>query len=103
MLEFSNEALELAKSYLIQRDVILDVDSADKRGTFFGTLQLTTKEDFGLILIQEGLAQVNVMGNKIPYNIDDLEEAEEEAKQSGRGIWSKSMKLMSQHSPKKIK
>ena len=37
-LAFSNEAMKFAKDTLTQRDVTIDLDSADKRGTFFGTL-----------------------------------------------------------------
>jgi endonuclease YncB( thermonuclease family) len=56
MLEFSNEALAYAKSVLFQRDVVVEPDFADKRGSFFGTVTMTNKKDFGLMLIQEGLA-----------------------------------------------
>jgi staphylococcal nuclease domain-containing protein 1 len=38
LLELSNDAHQYAKDTLFQRDVIVDLDSADKRGTFFGTL-----------------------------------------------------------------
>jgi endonuclease YncB( thermonuclease family) len=55
---------------LYQRDVIVDLNFADKRGTFFGAVTLkNTKEDFGLMLIQNGLAEVSVIGNKAPDNI----------------------------------
>ena len=33
-------------------DVVVDIDFADKRGTFFGTVALkNSKEDFGLMLV----------------------------------------------------
>jgi endonuclease YncB( thermonuclease family) len=78
----------------LQKDVIVDLDFADKRGTFFGQLSLTNKSDFGLLLVQEGLAQVNIIGNKAPANIDDLEDAEHAAKEEERGIWSRDLQLM---------
>lgn len=65
---------------MFQRDVIVDLEFADKRGTFFGTVALkNTKEDFGLMLVKDGLAEVSVIGNKAPENIEQLEEAQEEA------------------------
>ncbi len=103
MLELSNLAMQFAKDNLHLRDVVVDLDSADKRGTFFGTLSLSNKDDFGMMLIKEGLAQVNVMGGRAPFNIEQLEDAEEQAKYDGVGIWDKSMKLMTQASPKKVK
>jgi endonuclease YncB( thermonuclease family) len=45
-------------------------------------------------LVSEGLAEINIMGNKIPSNIDKLEEAEELAKSEGRGIWNKSLNIV---------
>jgi endonuclease YncB( thermonuclease family) len=36
--------------------VIVEPHFADKKGSFFGTVQLTNKKDFGLMLVQEGLA-----------------------------------------------
>lgn len=52
LLELSNDALQFAKDTLFQRDVIVDLEFADKRGSFFGTVSLkNTKEDFGLMLV----------------------------------------------------
>jgi endonuclease YncB( thermonuclease family) len=87
-LELSNEAQAFAREMLLQKDVVVDLDFADKRGTFFGQLALKNKSDYGLMLVQEGLAQVSVFGSKAPANIDDLEDAEHAAKEEGRGIWA---------------
>lgn len=54
------------------------------------------------MLVQEGLAQVSVIGNRVPRNIDEIEDAEYKAKEEGLGIWSKSLKLMSQTGTKKV-
>lgn len=63
MLKFAEEALSFAKEHLMQRDVQVEVFSADKRGTFFGTVQLTNqKKDFALKLVEEGLAMVSNNG-----------------------------------------
>ena len=71
----------------------VELEFADKRGTFFGTLTFN-KQDFGILLVQEGLAQVNIVGNKAPHNLYQLEDAEDQAKEEGRGIWDKNLKLM---------
>jgi hypothetical protein len=38
MQKFADEALSFAKEHLFQRDVTVEIFSADKRGTFFGTV-----------------------------------------------------------------
>jgi hypothetical protein len=48
----------------------VDVEFADLRGNFFGSLSLKNKNDFGMMIIEEGLGQVNIVGNKKPYNIE---------------------------------
>jgi endonuclease YncB( thermonuclease family) len=55
-MEFANDALLFAKEHLYQRDVTVEIYSADKRGTFFGTVMTPSKQDFSLKLIEEGLA-----------------------------------------------
>jgi len=62
---------------LFQKDVTVDIDFADKRGTFFGSVMLTgNKQDFSEKLLQEGLAHINIVGNKAPKNLSVLEQAE---------------------------
>jgi len=41
------------------------------------------------MLIQNGLAEVSIFGNKVPENIDLLEEAQEQAQHEEIGIWQK--------------
>ena len=72
--------MQFAKDTLYQRDVIVDLEFADKRGSFFGTVALkNTKEDFALMLVQNGLAELSIIGNKAPANYDALERAELQA------------------------
>jgi hypothetical protein len=78
-MEFANEALSFAKEHLFQRDVIVELFNADKRGTFYGTVQTPSKQDYSLKLIAEGLGQIHVLGNekRLPSNFSQLEETEE--------------------------
>ena len=80
----------------------VEPEFTDKNGNFFGTLWYKGKKDFAAELVGEGLAQVSIVGSKIPQNIDELKAAEAKAKADSIGIWSKSLKLASS-SPKKIK
>ncbi len=38
LMAFANEALAFAKDHLLQRDVLVEIFTADKRGTFYGTI-----------------------------------------------------------------
>jgi len=38
LMEYAAQALDFAKENLFQREVTLEIFSADKRGTFFGTV-----------------------------------------------------------------
>jgi endonuclease YncB( thermonuclease family) len=52
---------------------------------------ISNKKDLALLLVQEGLAEVSVLGNKAPLNIEELENAQEIARKDGLGIWGKSV------------
>lgn len=94
LLELANDAHQFAKDTLYQRDVVVNLDFADKRGTFFGTVQLkNTKEDFGLMLVENGLAEVSIIGKRAPENFEQLERAEEKARGEGVGIWQKGLRV----------
>ena len=98
LLEYANDAQKLAKQCLFQRDVVVELFTVDKRGSFFGTVQMPNKTDFALKLLQEGLAQIfvpNANRARLPNNFNDYESAEAEAKAKQIGIWGNSLKLMS--------
>jgi endonuclease YncB( thermonuclease family) len=46
-----------------------------------------TDNDFGIMLVKKGFAQLNVLGVEIPLNYHDLFEEQESAKNHGIGIW----------------
>jgi staphylococcal nuclease domain-containing protein 1 len=60
--EYANDALRFAKDHLFQRDVNVEIFNTDKRGNFFGVLTLANKLDFATMLLEEGLAMVNIQG-----------------------------------------
>lgn len=71
LLEFSQDALAFAKEHLFQREVTVELFNADKRGTFFGSVQMSNKQDFSMKLLEEGHAKVFTMGNerRLPANM----------------------------------
>jgi len=74
--------------------VVVDLDFADKRGTFFGTVSLkNSKEDFGLMLVQNGLAEISIIGKRAPENYEQLEVAQDKAQADGVGIWQKGLRV----------
>ena len=73
---------------------MVDLDFADKRGTFFGTVALkNSKEDFGLMLVQNGLAEVSIIGKRAPENYEQLEEAQARAQAEAVGVWQKGLRV----------
>jgi len=57
--------------------VTVEIDFADKRGTFFGSVLLSgNKQDFSEKLLAEGLAHINIIGGKAPKNLATLEQTE---------------------------
>lgn len=80
-LEYAKDAQLFAKETLFQKDVIVEIDFADKRGTFFGSVSLSgNKQDFSEKLLGEGLAHINIVGYKSPKNLAAMEQAEKQAK-----------------------
>ena len=94
LLELANDAQQFAKDTLFQRDVVVDLEFADKRGTFFGTVTLkNSKEDFGLMLVQNGLAEISIIGKRAPENYEQLEQAQAKAQSDCIGIWQKGLRV----------
>ena len=88
LLEYANDALKQAKSCLFQREVTVELLFADKRGTFFGNLQMPNKSDFAVKLCEEGLAQTYLQGNaQRPALYNQMQQAENNAKTRQIGIW----------------
>ena len=99
LAEYAHDALSFAKDHLFQRDVQVELYSADKKGNFFGTVTTPSKHDFSLKLVEEGLAQCFQHGSerRMPPNYEQIREMERQAKSKELGIWSRSLKLVSQN------
>lgn len=89
--EISNKALLYAKENLLQRDVELEIDTVDQRGTILGSIILA-KKNFSLNLLENGLAYVNPIG-KASIHHASYEAAEKEAKQNQVGVWKTGLVL----------
>lgn len=83
--EISNKALLYAKENILQRDVELEIDTIDNRGTILGSI-IHAKKNFALNLLENGLAYVNPIGKGSAHHAA-YEAAEKEAKQNQVGIW----------------
>jgi len=84
---FGLEALDFANRHAMQRDVEVEVESTDKSGGFIGGLFLNKSDNFGLMLVKEGLASCNEFSlERSPYG-KELKTAEDEAKQNHKNMW----------------
>ncbi|KNZ57389.1 hypothetical protein VP01_2171g1 [Puccinia sorghi] len=83
---FGLEALDFANRHAMQRDVEVEVESTDKSGGFIGGLFLNKSDNFGLLLVKEGLANCNEFSlERSPYG-KELKTAEDEAKQNHKNV-----------------
>ncbi|KAH9485463.1 Staphylococcal nuclease domain-containing protein 1 [Psilocybe cubensis] len=85
---YGAEAYDFASRRYMQRDVEFEVDTIDKSGGFIGSLYVNKTENVALTLVKEGLATIHAFSaESLPW-ARQLFEAEEEAKQARRNIWS---------------
>ncbi|KAL2358877.1 hypothetical protein BJ546DRAFT_870365 [Cryomyces antarcticus] len=83
---FGQEAADFANRRCLQRDVEIDVDDTDKVGGFVGTLYVN-RENFAKLLVEEGLASVHAYSAERSGNANELNAAEQKAKEARRGMW----------------
>ena len=80
---FGQEATDFAKLTLLQRDVYIRIESANRGGTFMGSLIYDKNEQYELTLLREGLGYVS------GYSATDQQYSiEAQAKSSKLGLWS---------------
>jgi staphylococcal nuclease domain-containing protein 1 len=85
---YGNEAAEFATRRYMQRDIEFEVDTVDKSGGFIGSLYLNKTENAAIALVKEGLATVHPFSAEGLSWAQQLYDAEAEAKQAKRNIWS---------------
>lgn len=81
-----NQALHYSRSQLMQRDVELAVESADKGGNFLGTLYVNGSP-YGTELVAHGLAKVHERSAERAPNGSQLLAAQQRAKDNRTGLW----------------
>ncbi|KAH8119402.1 transcription factor [Phellopilus nigrolimitatus] len=85
---YGAEAAEFATRRYMQRDVEIEIDAVDKSGGFIGALYLNKTENAAVLLVREGLATVHgFSADSLPW-AKHLYDAESEAKENKRSIWS---------------
>ncbi|XP_072991118.1 ribonuclease TUDOR 1-like [Typha latifolia] len=84
---FSDEAIALMRRKILQRDVEIEVETADKKGTFLGSLW-ESKTNMAVTLLEAGLAKIQTSFgfDRIPDG-RLLMQAEQSAKQQKLKIW----------------
>ncbi|GMN62202.1 hypothetical protein TIFTF001_031286 [Ficus carica] len=84
---YSNEAIALMRSKIMQRDVEIEVETVDRTGTFLGSLW-ESKKNVAIELLEAGLArlQLSFGSDRIP-DAHLLEQAEQSAKRKNLKIW----------------
>ena len=83
---FGQEAHNFANRRCMQRDVEIDVENIDKVGGFIGTLYIN-RENFGKVLVEEGLAEVHAHSAEQSGHSNELFAAEKRAKEGKKGMW----------------
>ncbi|KAK5073594.1 hypothetical protein LTR64_007268 [Lithohypha guttulata] len=83
---FGQEALEFATRRCMQRDVEIDVEDLDKLGGFIGTMYVG-RESFSKALVEEGLAEVHQYSAEKLGHANELNAAEQRAKEARKGMW----------------
>ncbi|KAI0162014.1 tudor domain-containing protein [Xylariaceae sp. FL1272] len=83
---FGAEALDLANRRCLQRDCEIDVHDTDKVGGFIGDLYIN-RENFAKALVEEGLASVHQYSAEKAGNANELNAAQQKAKEGRKGLW----------------
>lgn len=88
---FGDEASKYANDMIFQRDVEVSIENCDKTGGFIGSIFVSISgkmENFAALLLKEGLSTIHEFSaQQSPYK-NQLYEAETEAKNAKRNIWS---------------
>ena len=87
---FGDEAHAFMREHVLQREVDIEVDTLDQRGTVLGSVFVghgAQRQNIGVVLLQKGLGStIPAAAEKSPY-ADELFAAEDEARKEKRGVW----------------
>lgn len=83
---YGTQALQLAREKVFQRSVEVHIYNVDKGGNFLGQL-IVNKQDFGLKLVEEGLARVSSRSLDSLSNKNDYKRLQEKAQKSRLNLW----------------
>ena len=84
---FGEESLLFSRRTLMHRDVKLEIETTDKRGTFIGNLFIK-KTNHAVSLLKDGLAYMSgYYADRSPY-FEEMESVQAGAKASKRGYWA---------------
>lgn len=84
---YGDEAAAFARDKCFQREVDLEVETVDKNGTFFGNMFLPDKRNYGVLLVEAGLARLVQPAADRSSCGSALAEAERAAKSDSLKIW----------------
>ena len=81
--------MRFTRLHLLQREVVIQVETCDKGGTFLGTLLIPGPRpfDLGVALLEKGLASLHFTFDESRPGARALITAEQEAKDAKIGIW----------------
>ncbi|OMJ09806.1 hypothetical protein AYI70_g4411, partial [Smittium culicis] len=83
-----NEALLFSKKRVMQRDVVIEIISADNTGGFIGNLFYSKETNLGIELLKAGLAEVHEYSASQMSNANLFFNAESIAKSARVGMWA---------------
>lgn len=95
----AKEAIDYARNTLFQRDVEVEINSADPKGVFYGTIYYK-RTNYAIKLLEQGLAYVFLVGKRSTKHKLEYEAAEANAKSQQTGVFnSRLLSLTSGLSP----
>jgi staphylococcal nuclease domain-containing protein 1 len=89
----AKEAIDYAKNTLFQRDVEIEVSSADMKGVFYGTL-FYKRKNYAVKLLEQGLGYVYIVGKRSTRYKLEYEAAEAASKAQQVGVFNPRLRAL---------
>lgn len=84
---FGDEALNLTRSLVLQRDVEVELEDIDKTGCFVGHVFYSGGNDLAINLLTQGLSKLHPSAERYKY-LSGLQVAQAAAKSSRKKVWA---------------